>query len=50
MKDKKMDWEKMGFKSEEEYNKFLKDKMEAMLDRIKSNPELLNVFKRLNDR
>ena len=50
MKDKKMNWEKMGFKSEEAYNKFLRDKMDEMMDKIKSDPKLLNVFKRLKDK
>ena len=45
-----MDWKKMGFKSEEEYKKFLDDKMKTLLDKIISNPKLLNVFKRLYDK
>jgi len=43
-------WKEMGFKSEEEYNKFLNTKMKDLMDRIKSDPKLLNVFKRLNDK
>ena len=43
-------WKKSGFKSEEEYNKFLDTKMKDMMDRIKSDPKLLNVFKRLKDK
>lgn len=38
------------FNTEEEYNQFLRDKMDQMLDKIKSDPKLLNVFKRLNNR
>lgn len=49
MKDK-MDWKKMGFKSEAAYQKFLDDKMKSLFDKIESNPELLNVMKRLKDR
>jgi hypothetical protein len=45
-----MNWKKMGFKSEAEYKKFLDDKMKTLLDKIKSDPKLLNVFKRLFDR
>jgi hypothetical protein len=43
-----MDWKKMGFKTEEEYKKFLKEKWENLLQKIKNDPKLLNVFKRLN--
>ena len=46
----KMDWEKMGFKSDEDYKKFLDTKMKDLIDKIKNNPELLNVFKRLHDK
>ena len=45
-----MNWKKMGFKSEAEYKKFLDDKMKTLLDKIASDPKLLNVFKRLFDR
>ena len=45
-----MNWKKMGFKSEAEYKKFLDDKMKTLLDKIGSDPKLLNVFKRLFDR
>ena len=45
-----MDWKKMGFKSEKEYNDFLKMKMDNLMDKIKNDPKLLNVFKRLNDK
>ena len=44
------DFKKMGFKTKEEYNKFLDDKMNDMMDKIKSDSKLLNVFKRLKDR
>jgi hypothetical protein len=46
----KVDWKKMGFNSEEEYNQYMNDKMEALLDRIRSTPKLLDVFKRLKDK
>lgn len=46
----KMDWKKMGFSSETEYTKFLDDKMKSLMDRIKNDPSLLAVFKRLKDR
>lgn len=45
-----MDWEKMGFKSDEDYKKFLDTKMKDLLDKIKKTPELLAVFKRLHDK
>jgi GTP-dependent phosphoenolpyruvate carboxykinase len=45
-----MDWEKMGFKSNEDYKKFLDTKMKSLLDKIKNDPELLSVFKRLHDK
>jgi hypothetical protein len=46
----KMDWKAMGFKTEAEYTKFLDDKMKSLMDRIKNDPELLAVFRRLKDR
>jgi len=46
----KIDWKAMGFDSEEEYNKFLEMKMKDLLDKIKGDPKLLAVFKRLNDK
>jgi len=46
----KMDWKKMGFKSEKEYNDFLKTKANDLMDRITNDPKLLNVFKRLKDK
>jgi len=37
--------------SESECNEYIMDQgMENLLNRINNNPELLNVFKRLNDR
>ena len=45
-----MDWKKMGFKSNEDYLKFLDTKMKDLIDKIKTTPELLNVFKRLHDK
>lgn len=45
-----MNWEKMGFKSKEDYEKFLETKMKDLLDKIKNDPKLLAVFKRLHDR
>lgn len=46
----KMDWKKMGFKTEEEYIKFLDAKAKELIDKIKKDPKLLNVFKRLKDK
>ena len=45
-----MDWKKMGFKTEKEYTEFLDVKMRDLIDKIKNDPELLNVFKRLKDK
>ena len=45
-----IDFKKMGFKTIEEYDKFLNDRMEFMMGKIKSDPKLLNVFKRLNNK
>ena len=47
---KEMDWKKMGFKNNEDYLKFLDTKMKDLIDKIKTTPELLNVFKRLHDK
>ena len=44
------DWQNNGFKSEKDYHNFLREKMDSLMNRIKSDSELLNVFKRLNDR
>jgi len=40
----------MGFKSDEDYKKFLDTKMKDLIDKIKNTPELLAVFKRLHDK
>ena len=40
----------MGFKSEKEYTQFLENKLETLMDMIKGNPELMDVFKRLKDK
>jgi hypothetical protein len=45
-----MNWKEMGFKSEKEYNDFLKTKMDGLLNKITNTPELLNVFKRLKNK
>jgi hypothetical protein len=45
-----LNFKKMGFNSEEEYNDFLDRKMENLMNRIKNDEELLNVFKRLKDK
>jgi hypothetical protein len=47
---KEMDWKKMGFESNDDYQKFLDTKMKDLLDIIKNTPDLLNVFKRLHDK
>ncbi len=47
---KETDWKKMGFESNDDYQKFLDTKMKDLLDKIKNTPELLNVFKRLHDK
>ncbi len=45
-----MNWKNMGFKTEEEYNIFMREKMEQLIKMITEDPELLDVFKRLKDR
>ena len=45
-----MKWKEMGFKSEKEYNDFLKAQMDGLLNKITNTPELLDVFKRLKDK
>ena len=45
-----MGWKKMGYKSEAEYKAFLDKKMNDLMDKIKNDPKLLNVFKRLKDK
>ena len=47
---RKLKYDKTKFKNDEEYLKFLDDKMKSMLNQIKNTPELLDVFKRLNNR
>lgn len=42
----KMDWKKMGFKSEKEYLKFLDEKSISLRKKIMAN---IDVFKRLKD-
>jgi len=46
----KTNWKEMGFKTEKQYNEFLKNKMDSLMSQIKNDPKLLNVFKRLNDK
>jgi hypothetical protein len=46
----KIDWKKMGFKSEEEYTKFLDKKLAGFFDRIETDKKIVSVFKRLKDR
>lgn len=36
--------------TKQEYDKFLRKKMEELIDKITKDEKLLNVFKRLNDR
>lgn len=50
MNTPKLTYDKKKFKNDAEYIKFLDDKIHALMNRIKSTPELLNVFKRLADR
>ena len=45
-----MNWKEMGFKSEKEYKEFLNNKAKGLMDKIKNDPKLLNVFKRLKDK
>jgi hypothetical protein len=45
-----VNWKEMGFKSEEHYQNFLRKKMEGLINRIKTTPELLDVFKRMKDK
>ena len=48
--NKQENWKEQGFGSEAEYKKFLRFKKDELVNTILSNPKLLNVFKRLNDR
>ena len=50
MSNKEVGWKKMGFKSEQDYNEFLKAKKNSLFDMIKNNPKLLDVFKRLHSK
>jgi hypothetical protein len=45
----KMDWKKMGFKTEQEYNQFLEEKWQSLKKKLEE-PEVAAVFKRLADR
>ena len=45
----KVDWVKMGFKSEKEYNDFLEAKLQQFLLKLKE-PKIKAVFDRLKDR
>ena len=45
----KMDWKKMGFKTEQEYNLFLEEKWQSLKKKLEE-PEVTAVFKRLADR
>jgi len=45
-----MDWKRMGFNNEEEYTKFLDQKLKEFVKRLESNGKVLSVFKRLKDR
>jgi hypothetical protein len=45
----KVDWVKMGFKSEKEYNDFLEVKLQQFLLKLKE-PKIKVVFDRLKDR
>ena len=47
---RKLKYDKTKFKNDEEYLKFLDDKMNEMMNKIKNTPELLDVFKRLNNK
>ncbi len=40
----------MGFKTEEEYNTFMREKMEQLIKMIVEDPKLIGVFKRLKDK
>ena len=45
----KMDWKKMGFRTEAEYLKFLDDKWESLKLKL-AEPHIKAVFTRLKDR
>jgi hypothetical protein len=40
-------WKDQGFNTKEEYNQFMTEKIEELFTIIKSDPELIAVFKRL---
>ena len=44
-----MDWKKMGFKTEKEYNDFLEEKWQSLKLKLEES-EIKAVFKRLADR
>jgi hypothetical protein len=44
-----MDWKRMGFKTEKEYNDFLEAKWQSLKLKLEQ-PEIQAVFKRLKDR
>jgi len=48
--DEQQCWKDRGFENEEKYNEFLRLKMDELMSRIVNDKELLNVFKRLNDK
>jgi hypothetical protein len=45
----KMDWKKMGFKTEQEYQAFLEKKYQSFKKKL-ADPKIAAVFKRLKDR
>ena len=45
----KMDWKKMGFKTEKEYTDFLEEKWQSLKLKLEE-PKIKAVFKRLKDR
>jgi hypothetical protein len=49
MAKSKMDFKKMGFKTEKEYNQFLEEKWQSLKKKMEK-PEIQAVFKRLADR
>ena len=49
MAKSKMDFKKMGFKTEKEYNQFLEEKWQSLKKKLEK-PEIQAVFKRLADR
>ena len=45
----KIDWKKMGFGSEQDYHKFMEEKLRALKAKLQE-PEIKAVMKRLADR